>query len=163
MDDRSVLRRRFRTILAVPLPGLLRALLSGLLAALLVACGGPSPSPDASAAPPGSAPGRVTSPEEAIAAVKALEPRFASLGPPDPGLIGQAHWIAAEPVGDGYRVEVRVGWGDCPAGCIHEHRWVYAVGRDGRVELLGEAGDPVPAEVWRRLVEAASPAASPGS
>jgi hypothetical protein len=38
-------------------------------------------------------------------------------------------------------VVIRIGWGDCPAGCINEHRWTYAIGRDGTVELLREEGD----------------------
>jgi hypothetical protein len=41
-------------------------------------------------------------------------------------------------------VTIRIGWGDCPAGCINEHRWVYSVGRDGKVELTREDGDPLP-------------------
>jgi hypothetical protein len=44
----------------------------------------------------------------------------------------------------GYEVIFRVGWGDCPAGCISEHTWTYHVATDGAVELIDEGGDPVP-------------------
>jgi hypothetical protein len=39
-----------------------------------------------------------------------------------------------------------VGWGDCPAGCINEHRWTYAVSSTGDVDLVDESGDPLPAD-----------------
>jgi hypothetical protein len=45
-------------------------------------------------------------------------------------------------------VSVRVGWGDCQAGCIDEHSWVYAVAPDGTVTVQSEEGPPVPAEAW---------------
>ena len=43
---------------------------------------------------------------------------------------------------------MRVGWGDCPAGCINEHRWTYAVQPDGSVVVQAESGQPVPPEAW---------------
>ena len=48
-------------------------------------------------------------------------------------------------------VEVRVGWGDCQAGCIDQHVWVYAVGPDGTVSTVSEKGAPVPATAWPRV------------
>lgn len=71
-------------------------------------------------------------------------PDFTGIGPADPNLIGQAAWYRVTEVADGWQVQVRIGWGDCEAGCIHERRWVFAVGREGSVELVGEEGDELP-------------------
>jgi hypothetical protein len=93
----------------------------------------------ACAAAPGGSP-----PIDAGAAVKlalAQQARFAGIGPYDGNLIGQAAWYQVADVEDGWQVVIRIGWGDCPAGCINEHRWTYAVGRDASVELIREEGD----------------------
>ena len=93
-----------------------------------------------------AAPGASGVSDAAAAARLALgeEARFAGIGPLDESLIGQASWFDVTEVDDGWEVLIRIGWGDCPAGCIHEHRWTYGVGRDGRVELLNEVGDDLP-------------------
>jgi hypothetical protein len=70
---------------------------------------------------------------------------FTGIGPRDPELIGQAAWYEVTALDDGWRVEVRIGWGDCPAGCINEHHWAYTVSSTGAVELVDESGDPLPA------------------
>ena len=36
------------------------------------------------------------------------------------------------------------GWGDCPAGCIEKHFWVFAVEEGGAVRLVEEYGSPLP-------------------
>lgn len=36
------------------------------------------------------------------------------------------------------------GFGDCPAGCIGKHRWIFEVYRDGSVAFTGEEGDTLP-------------------
>lgn len=110
----------------------------------------PSPSPDPSGrsspeASPSVAP--VDSIHRAVALVLASDPRFAGIGPLQYGLIGQPAWYEASGTADGFVVTVRIGWGDCPSGCIEEHRWRYAVDRDGRISLRDESGDPVPAAV----------------
>jgi hypothetical protein len=51
------------------------------------------------------------------------------------------------PTADGFEVVVRIGWGDCPAGCIDEHTWTYQVARDGAVGFVGEQGPAVPSDV----------------
>jgi hypothetical protein len=89
----------------------------------------------------------VTTPEEAAARVIALEPGLAGIGERDPDLIGGCCFWQATESDDGFDVTFEVGWGDCPAGCIERHQWVYAVGRDGSVGLVSEAGDPVPSGV----------------
>jgi hypothetical protein len=96
----------------------------------------------ACATAPGGSP-----PIDAGAAVRlalAQQARFAGIGPHDESLIGQAAWYQVADVEEGWQVVIRIGWGDCPAGCINEHRWTYAVGRDGSVELIREEGDALP-------------------
>lgn len=97
---------------------------------------------DPSATPGGDGP--VTSPNDAVAAVVAAHPEFDGIGAFDPDLIGGCCWYTASPIDGGYEVVFRVGWGDCPAGCIDEHRWTYRVGADGSIELVAEGGDPLP-------------------
>lgn len=104
-------------------------LLAGAL--LIAACSGPG----GSGAPSNAA--------EAAALVLAQQTRFAGIGLRDDNLIGQAAWYEVSDTSAGWNVLIRIGWGDCPAGCIYEHRWTYAVGRDGNVALRSEAGDPV--------------------
>lgn len=127
---------------------LVGALLSVLLA-LLAACGGPADS-GAPTATPAVTVGPVTTPEGAVAAVVAHEPRLAGIGAKDPNLIGQSSWYEVVPASGvgAFLVSIRVGWGDCQAGCISEHTWRYAVLPDGTVNLQAEAGDPVPPDAW---------------
>jgi hypothetical protein len=113
--------------------------LAVLIASLSGACSGGA-APSASVAPSTSVP----TAEAAVAAVVATHPEFAGIGAFDPDLIGGCCWYIASPVDDGYEVVFRMGWGDCPAGCIEEHRWTYRVGADGSIELVGESGDPIP-------------------
>ena len=134
-------------------------LLVMILAALVAGCG----SAGGSAAPspsPGAAP--VTTPAEAIARIIDHEPRLAGITQRDSNLIGQAHWYEVTPAsGVGvFVVAVRVGWGDCPAGCISEHSWVYAIGPNGEVTLMSEGGAAVPDGEWPS--PGAGPAASGG-
>lgn len=55
------------------------------------------------------------------------------------GLIGDSGTIFVS----GNQYTLSYGWGDCPSGCIDEHFWTYAVA-DGKVQLVGESGDPLP-------------------
>ncbi len=48
--------------------------------------------------------------------------------------------ITADPVAGQY--EFLMAWGDCIAGCIFRHRWVFAVEGDA-VRLLEETGPPI--------------------
>jgi hypothetical protein len=113
-----------------PKPG--TALIAMTLALGLAACGG---------GPAASGPADATA---AVRLALAQQARFAGIGPLDPNLIGQAAWYEVTETDDGWQVMIRIGWGDCPAGCINEHRWTYAVGRDASVELIQEAGDVLP-------------------
>lgn len=89
--------------------------------------------------------GQVTTEAEAVALVLDQAPQFADLTPKDPNLIGQAGWYEVTDIDGGWQVVVRIGWGDCPAGCISEHIWTYEVQTDGSVRLVSEDGDPYPA------------------
>jgi hypothetical protein len=60
-----------------------------------------------------------------------------------PDMIGQSSWYEAYQDGDGFRVDITVGQGDCQAGCIDKHTWSYHVSVNGTVELIGETGDPI--------------------
>lgn len=144
-----------------------RALLAVLLAvsAVLAACsasaGAPAPGGAASAAPASEAPASVqpslapaasssagdspvTNPDEAAQRVLALDPHFTGLQPKNPDLIGACCFYEATTTADGYQVNVELGWGDCPAGCINRHRWSYSVAPDGSTTLLSDSGEPVP-------------------
>ena len=92
----------------------------------------------------------VITPDDAIAKVIANEPRLGGIGPLDTGLIGQSSWYTVEPASGvgAFVVSIRIGWGDCPAGCIDEHTWTYAIGPRGEVTVLSESGPPVPPEAW---------------
>jgi hypothetical protein len=111
--------------------------------AVLAGCAGsamPTPAPK----PP------VVTEDDAVQAVVAAEPRLAGITRRDDQLIGQSAWyevVSASGVG-AFIVTVRIGWGDCPAGCIDEHTWTYAVQPDGTVVLQQEAGPPVPPDAW---------------
>ena len=83
---------------------------------------------------------------EAVDLVLQQNPLFAATAPRDPEVIGQADWYEVHETAEGWQVEIRMGWGDCPAGCINEHRWTYAVSSPGDVDLVEESGDPLPAE-----------------
>lgn len=120
-------------------------LVAAALAATIAGCVGGAAGPSAT-----STPGPVTLPDEAVARVIAAEPRLAGIKPFDTGLIGQAAWYTVAPAsGVGvFVVNVRIGWGDCQAGCIDDHKWVYAVGPDGAVSVVSESGNAVPPEAW---------------
>jgi hypothetical protein len=88
--------------------------------------------------------GQVTSPDEAAQLVIALDPHFTGLQPKNPDLIGACCFYEVTTTPDGYQVNIELGWGDCPAGCINRHRWNYSVAPDGSTTLLSDTGEPVP-------------------
>jgi hypothetical protein len=95
--------------------------------------------------------------EEAVALVLAQDPMFAGIEPRNPDLIGQAAWSEVTETDQGWEVVIRIGWGDCPAGCISEHRWAYAVSPTGDVTLEDESGAPVPTDSGVRVMVVAGP------
>jgi hypothetical protein len=119
-----------------------------LVAVIVVACssGAAAPLPTASA-PASQAPASlvVSSPEQAAALVTAVDPIFANVAKKDLDMIGQCCFYEAKAVDNGYQVDVEMGWGDCPSGCINKHHWTFSVSPAGKVELVGQTGDPVPA------------------
>jgi hypothetical protein len=138
-----------RHLLAVPL-AVLVACSSSAGASAPAAPASLQPSAPASSAPASPASsssaggGAITSPDEAAQVVLALDPHFTGLKPKNPDLIGGCCFYEATTTADGFQVNVELGWGDCPAGCINRHRWSYAVARDGTTTLLSEIGEPVP-------------------
>ena len=64
---------------------------------------------------------------------------------------GPASWggdgfdIEAARVDAGWELSYRIGWGDCPAGCIYDHYWRFLIREDGSVEYVGSDGPPPPA------------------
>jgi hypothetical protein len=108
---------------------------------------GASPSPTPSASGTITA---VTTPEQAVARVVLAEKRLAGIKTRDPALIGQASWYEVAPASrvGAFVVTVRIGWGDCEAGCMAEHRWQYAVTPAGAVSVVSEAGGAVPDGAW---------------
>jgi Carboxypeptidase regulatory-like domain len=126
-------------------PRLLLALVL-ITAAIVAGCASSATQPSPSPAPPSGPPVPITTPEAAMAAVVAAQPKFAGIGPRDPDLIGQSAWYEAKPASGvgAFVVTVSVGWGDCQSGCIERHTWTYAVAPDGSVRLLSETGDPPP-------------------
>ena len=132
--------------MAVPV----RIVLAGLVATIaLVACGAgaspsasPMPTPTPIATP---AANPVSSPEDAAARVIATDRRFAGATMIDAGAIGLTKWWAWRALDDGgYEITMTVGWGDCPAGCINHHTWVFDVAVEGTVTKVSESGDEVP-------------------
>jgi hypothetical protein len=125
--------------------------IAGLSAAILIAAcaaagapsASPSPAPSARPTPtPIVAPSRTA--EQAAALVIATNPLFAGARPLDSEMIGASKWWKATTLaGGGYSIEMTIGWGDCPAGCINRHVWTFEVAADGQVKLVSETGPPV--------------------
>ena len=132
----------------------LTLLVAGCTGAARTPTGTPTVAPPPTGASPGASPTpipvAVTTPEQAVARVILAEKRLTGIAPFDANLIGQASWYTVAPASGvgAFVVNVRVGWGDCQAGCIDEHQWVYAVGPDGAVSVASETGPPVPGGAW---------------
>jgi hypothetical protein len=129
--------------------GLLLVMLLG--SAACSGAGSPSTSGSSAAASPApSGGGPVTTEADAIARVIEHEPRFTGITKRDPNLIGQSSWYEVAPASGvgAFIVTIRVGWGDCPSGCIEEHTWLYAVAPDGSVTKQSEGGSDVPPDAW---------------
>lgn len=129
----------------------LRLVLSAIVLLATVAACSSAPTQSSPTQPsPTLVGGLVTTPQQAIAAVVAHDPRFATVGPYRPDLIGQSAWYKVTPASGvgAFVVEIEIGWGDCPAGCIDRHTWTFAVLPDGTVNPQADTGPSVPAEVW---------------
>jgi hypothetical protein len=130
--------------------------------ALVAACSGAGSSGSASSGSASSNGPLVIDSAEAAAQIVADEsPIFGVIGPKDPSLIGQSSWWETVPLDPssgetGWRVTFRVGWGDCPSGCINEHSWTYDVLADGSVVFVSEAGPSIPPDVMSELQSAAA-------
>jgi hypothetical protein len=129
------------------LASILVALLLTVIAGCSAAGSSPSSAPTTRPSPtPIVVP--VSSAADAAALVIATDPRFAGAIQLTPDLIGGSkYWKAEQLVGGGYRIELTLGWGDCPSGCIERHVWTFDVDANGGVKLVGETGDPVPSDL----------------
>jgi len=119
---------------------------------MLAACGAasaPTPSADPTIRPtPTPITVTVKTPADAAAVVIATNPMFTGTTELQPDMIGASKYWKATPLdGGGYRIELTIGWGDCPAGCIEKHVWTYDVDASGGLTLVGETGDPVPSDL----------------
>ena len=115
------------------------------LGGCLATGGAPSPGASADAPTPTPVAAPVASLEDAAARAITTDPRFAGATQVQPGSIGLTKWWTGEALDRGaYKIEVTLGWGDCPAGCINRHTWAFEVAADGTVTPKGESGDPVP-------------------
>jgi len=128
-------------------PMLVAAILVTVIAGCSAAGSSPSPVPTTRPSPtPIVVP--VSSAADAAALVIATDPRFAGAIQLTPDLIGGSkYWKAEQLPGGGYRIELTLGWGDCPAGCIERHVWTFDVDANGGVKLISETGDPVPSDL----------------
>jgi len=80
--------------------------------------------------------------------VIASDSRFAGIGKQDDNVIGACCFYTASQRGDGtFHVAIEIGWGDCPAGCMNRHDWLYTVAVDGTISLSRESGPAIPAGV----------------
>ena len=129
---------------------IVRMLLVVMVALVAASCGGGFSAIAPTASPVPSAAGPVVTAADAVQRVITENPRFTGITARDPNLIGQANWYEVVPASGvgAFIVTMRIGWGDCPAGCIDEHTWTYAVGPTGFVTLQSEAGSPVPSDAW---------------
>jgi hypothetical protein len=128
--------------------------LLAVVAILAGACGAAVGSaPPNGASPDGASPAPtptpiaplIASPDEAAALVIAADPRFAGTIKLTPEVIGLSRWWESKPLeGGGFRIQLTIGWGDCPAGCINRHTWTYDVSAHGDVTFVEEAGDLIP-------------------
>jgi hypothetical protein len=134
--------------------------LTAALVVAIAACGGgnasvaPSatvrPTPTPVLGPPSPTPvgSVVRSPFDAWTLVLPRHPLFAGAAPRMEDVVGQSRFWVATPLDDGrFRIDVTIGWGDCPAGCIDRHVWSYEVWPDGRVELVSETGPEIPPDI----------------
>lgn len=83
--------------------------------------------------------------------MKALAQRFAPISgvryAEPSGWAGDGNDIAARAGEDFWQLRYSVGFGDCPAGCTHRHYWTFRVYESGRVEYVGNGGDPL---AWKQ-------------
>ena len=131
--------------------GLVALAVVGLLVTACSGAGSMSSSGSADSPPPSaSLGGAVRTEADAVARVVAHEPRFSGIRARDPDLIGQAAWYEVAPASGvgAFIVTMRLGWGDCPSGCLEEHTWTFAVLPDGGVRLQSEGGSVVPPDAW---------------
>jgi hypothetical protein len=114
---------------------------------IAVGCAGGAASTSPPTPSPSLSPVTITTPEQAAARVVEVVPSFAGIGPRKKDMIGGCCFWEAIDTPNGFEITFEVGWGDCQAGCIERHRWVYSVSGDSTVTQLNENGPPPPSGV----------------
>jgi hypothetical protein len=94
---------------------------------------------------------------DALGLVRAEDPLFTGVTAHDPEAIGQGAWFEQTETDEGWEIVIRIGWGDCPSGCISEHRWSYAVSAAGEVAIIAQSGTPLPTDSEVRGTVVAGP------
>ena len=61
-----------------------------------------------------------------------------------PSVMGDGSTITATVTPNYVDLTYKLAWGDCPAGCIYSHFWVFRVYYDCKVESLSDFGYPIP-------------------
>ena len=80
----------------------------------------------------------ITTPEEAIAEIKALFSMVANIVTAEPQVIGASQDIYILPRAGGWDIVFWEGTGDCMAGCLNNHYWYYKVEKIGQISQVGE-------------------------
>jgi hypothetical protein len=94
---------------------------------------------------PAPTPLRALTAAEAVRLVEASDPRFAGIplrGTTGPRLTTFA--TAAPATAGAFTVQIHVGSGDCPAGCIDSDTWTFRVTSDRQVALVSGPESPLP-------------------
>lgn len=80
--------------------------------------------------------------------IEALARRFQGIeciaGAEPNGTCCDGNDITAVPEGNSWLLTFRLGWGDCPSGCILSRYWDFRVFTTGQVEYLGSRGKAIP-------------------
>jgi hypothetical protein len=58
--------------------------------------------------------------------------------------ISEDAWIRPEARVGGWKLDVGIGWGDCPAGCIEGRDYSIDVDASGAARLVKVTGDALP-------------------
>ncbi|MBC8346965.1 MAG: hypothetical protein ISR89_08700 [Candidatus Marinimicrobia bacterium] len=60
------------------------------------------------------------------------------------GGIGESNGISGQIHTKYIEYKFKLGWGDCPSGCINHHLWTFQVNEKGETKFMGSSGDPIP-------------------
>lgn len=55
--------------------------------------------------------------------------------------LGDSFVVRPEVCNGGWKLGIWVGWGDCPAGCIHGRAYTFQIGTSGETHLVEVSGE----------------------